>query len=185
MFLGKGGFADAKKKQQWFTKRQKKGYAGQFQSNVDRDQVDPTIAKKMRTQVKNAMNGQNSMSKFVGDDSIIELNLGTKSGQKFFASNEVTMFGWNVNGVRALIKKKKLEEFLNTINPDILCLGETKIDEEALKVEKLERHIPKEYLQYWNCCVPPIKGKFYICNTNYRICGNSNFHKNHTIVSEI
>jgi len=36
---------------------------------------------------------------------------------------------WNVNGLRAVLRKGMLEPFLGTCAPDILCLQETKIDE--------------------------------------------------------
>ncbi|CAI2359653.1 unnamed protein product [Moneuplotes crassus] len=117
-----------------------------------------SAAKKVRQEIKNSLVGQNSIGNFMGDSSALELNLGNKNGQKFFQSDEITIWAWNVNGVRAMIKKKKLDDFFKSVNPEILCLSETKIDEGALADLKLERKIPKEYLQYWNCCVPPIKG---------------------------
>lgn len=39
--------------------------------------------------------------------------------------------GWNVNGLRALLRKdpKALEEYVKREQPDVLCLGETKVDD--------------------------------------------------------
>ena len=34
------------------------------------------------------------------------------------------IISWNVNGIRALIKKVKLQEFLNKHKPDIMCFNE-------------------------------------------------------------
>lgn len=148
MFLGKGSFNDLKKKQ-WLSNKYMKKHTMEMNAGSEGN-IDPSIAKKMKVDMKNCLNNQNSLSNFIGDSSAQELNLGTRSGQKFFPSKKITIWAWNVNGVRALIKKRKLDEFFKVHNPEILCLSETKIDEDALKVERLERHVPKEYLQYWN-----------------------------------
>ena len=137
-----------------YSKKQNKG------KNYENTKTDDILAKSQKLEVKNSLIGQNSLSTFMNDKSALELNIGSRSGQKFFAKSEVTIYAWNVNGVRALIKKKKLSEFFETVNPEILCLSETKIDEDSLKIEKLQNKIPKGYLQYWNWCVPPIKGIF-------------------------
>lgn len=56
------------------------------------------------------------------------------------------IISWNVNGLRAVLKKNFME-YLNEEKPDILCLQETKLQEEQ---------IPKEisgltnYHQYWS-----------------------------------
>ncbi len=54
------------------------------------------------------------------------------------------LFSWNVNGLRAVIKKGALLEFINTEQPDILCLQETKAKE-----GQAEFDLP-EYLEIWN-----------------------------------
>ena len=36
------------------------------------------------------------------------------------------LFSWNVNGIRAVINKGELAKFIDTYDPDILCLQETK-----------------------------------------------------------
>ena len=51
---------------------------------------------------------------------------------------------WNVNGLRACIKKDCFYEFLKQEDPDIMCLQETKLQAGQLKVE-----LPG-YYQYWN-----------------------------------
>jgi len=53
------------------------------------------------------------------------------------------IISWNVNGVRAVIKKGFLD-FINTQDPDILCLQETKAT-----VEDVTLDLP-QYHQYWN-----------------------------------
>ncbi len=49
----------------------------------------------------------------------------------------ITIYSWNVNGIRAVYKKGFLEWFLHE-SPDILCLQETKAHQEQLPKELLE-----------------------------------------------
>lgn len=54
--------------------------------------------------------------------------------------------------------KNILQDFIKEHDPTILCLNETKIDDDMLVKMNLKKNIPKEYVQIWNCCKPPIKG---------------------------
>ena len=54
------------------------------------------------------------------------------------------LISWNVNGLRAVLKKNFLE-FLATEQPDILCLQETKCTP-----EQVEQLWPATYTTYWN-----------------------------------
>jgi len=54
------------------------------------------------------------------------------------------IISWNVNGLRAVLKKGFLE-FLNSENPDILCLQEIKISEAAIIKEKFDFANYQEY----------------------------------------
>jgi exodeoxyribonuclease III len=56
----------------------------------------------------------------------------------------ISLFSWNVNGIRAGIRKGTFYNFLKIYNPDILCLQETK----AMK-EQVEIDLP-EYKKYWH-----------------------------------
>jgi exodeoxyribonuclease III len=56
------------------------------------------------------------------------------------------IYSWNVNGLRAVLKKNFLE-FIETENPDILCIQETKLQEEQIPKEI---HELKGYHKYWN-----------------------------------
>lgn len=51
---------------------------------------------------------------------------------------------WNVNGLRACVKKDCFYEFVQREDPDALCLQETKLQEGQLQVD-----LPGRY-QYWN-----------------------------------
>lgn len=61
------------------------------------------------------------------------------------------IISWNVNGVRAVMKKNFLE-FLLTEKPDVLCLQEIKISESSKNDAKLD--FPG-YTEYWNCANRP------------------------------
>jgi exodeoxyribonuclease III len=78
-----------------------------------------------------------------------------KNESEFLQPTENTnlkIFSWNVNGIRAIIRKGNLVDFLNTENPDILCLNETKIDKQTLtKLNYDNLFNDKGYLSYWNC----------------------------------
>lgn len=54
------------------------------------------------------------------------------------------IISWNVNGLRAVIRKGALQSFLKTHDPDILCLQETKAEQTQVEID-----LP-EYEEYWN-----------------------------------
>lgn len=53
------------------------------------------------------------------------------------------LISWNVNGLRACVKKGFLDYF-NAVNADIFCLQETKLQPDQIDLEL------EGYLQYWN-----------------------------------
>lgn len=61
-------------------------------------------------------------------------------------SKEIKILSWNVNGVRAAVKKGFLD-WLQKESPDIICIQETKISRENLTKDLLE---PPGYHTYWN-----------------------------------
>jgi len=54
------------------------------------------------------------------------------------------IYSWNVNGIRAVVKKGEFQKFMAAEQPDILCLQETKA-EQGQAVIDLEG-----YEEYWN-----------------------------------
>jgi exodeoxyribonuclease-3 len=54
------------------------------------------------------------------------------------------IYSWNVNGLRAVLKKGDFQKFLGRHQPDILCLQETKADREQVEID-----LP-DYHEYWN-----------------------------------
>jgi len=67
----------------------------------------------------------------------------------------VLIASWNVNGIRAVNDRGDLKKYLASKQIDILCLNETKVDAKVLDKESPGSVVPKEYIQFWNCC----KGK--------------------------
>lgn len=53
-------------------------------------------------------------------------------------------YSWNVNGIRAVIKKGEFQKFIAKHNPDILCLQETKAQQGQAEID-----LP-QYEEYWN-----------------------------------
>jgi exodeoxyribonuclease III len=59
-------------------------------------------------------------------------------------SRTVKLYSWNVNGLRAVIKKGEFKKFIAKHKPDILCLQETKAEQGQAEVD-----LP-DYEEYWN-----------------------------------
>ncbi|MBC62199.1 MAG: exodeoxyribonuclease III [Zetaproteobacteria bacterium] len=58
-----------------------------------------------------------------------------------------SIVSWNVNGMRSIFKKGFLD-WLSEENPDILCLQETKLQENQVPEELIS---PYKYKTYWHC----------------------------------
>jgi len=54
------------------------------------------------------------------------------------------LYSWNVNGIRAVIKKETFQKFIAEHQPDVLCLQETKAKQEQVEVDLAGYH------EYWN-----------------------------------
>jgi exonuclease III len=57
--------------------------------------------------------------------------------EEFEKDRKISVFSWNVNGVRATLKSGTLLKFFKEAEPDILCLNETKITLEAISEQKV------------------------------------------------
>ena len=60
--------------------------------------------------------------------------------------NSTKIISWNVNGIRAAVKKGFLD-YLNNEKPDILCIQESKAHKDQLSSEILQDH---GYYNYWH-----------------------------------
>jgi len=56
----------------------------------------------------------------------------------------IKLFSWNVNGIRAVIKKGEFQKFITKYKPDIICLQETKANQDQVEID-----LPG-YFEYWN-----------------------------------
>jgi exodeoxyribonuclease-3 len=54
------------------------------------------------------------------------------------------IYSWNVNGIRAVVRKGALQEFMAKEKPDILCLQETKAQQGQAEIDF------EGYEEYWN-----------------------------------
>lgn len=54
------------------------------------------------------------------------------------------IFSWNVNGIRAVVKKGEFQKFMAKYDPDILCLQETKAEQGQAEIDLAS------YEEYWN-----------------------------------
>ena len=54
------------------------------------------------------------------------------------------LFSWNVNGIRAVVKKGALQDFIKQCDPDVVCLQETKAERGQAEID-----LP-QYTEYWN-----------------------------------
>jgi exodeoxyribonuclease III len=57
------------------------------------------------------------------------------------------LYSWNINGIRAIWAKGKLQDLIAKHDPDILCLQETKAEQGQSPVD-----LP-QYIEYWNNAV--------------------------------
>jgi exodeoxyribonuclease III len=54
------------------------------------------------------------------------------------------LYSWNVNGIRAVVKKGLFQRFMKAHRPDVLCLQETKAERGQIEID-----LP-DYHEYWN-----------------------------------
>jgi exodeoxyribonuclease-3 len=59
------------------------------------------------------------------------------------------IYSWNVNGIRAVVRKGALQEFMKNEKPDILCLQETKAKQGQAEIEF------KGYSEFWYSAEKP------------------------------
>src|SRR5256885_16372808 len=59
------------------------------------------------------------------------------------------IYSWNVNGIRAVVRKGALQEFMAKHRPDILCMQETKAKQGQAEIEF------EGYEEYWNSAEKP------------------------------
>ncbi len=63
--------------------------------------------------------------------------------------SQVKIYSWNVNGIRAVLRKEEFVPFVKKHKPDILCIQETKAKEGQAEID-----LP-EYDEFWNSAEKP------------------------------
>src|SRR6185312_13185863 len=63
----------------------------------------------------------------------------------WFMVSPVKLISWNVNGLRAVLRKNFLE-YLESESPDVLCLQEIKCGQ-----DDIDQLWPAQYTAFWNC----------------------------------
>ncbi len=69
------------------------------------------------------------------------------SAARAAAAQDIRIYSWNVNGLRAVLRKEVFLPFVESHQPDILCLQETKSQREQVDID-----LP-DYHEYWNSAV--------------------------------
>ena len=63
------------------------------------------------------------------------------------------IIAWNVNGLNAINKKVDLNKFLKKHNPDVFCMGETKLSCPFFELEEeLKKKVKGYKFRYWSPC---------------------------------
>ena len=54
----------------------------------------------------------------------------------FDKSQKLKIVNWNINGLRSVVKKGFMKEMMDDMEPDIICLTETKTDEKTMVTKR-------------------------------------------------
>ena len=68
-----------------------------------------------------------------------------------FQNGQCDIWCWNINGFNAAVNKGTIQSFFSELDPTILCLNETKLQELTIDAKKFHEIVPEGYEQYWNC----------------------------------
>lgn len=71
------------------------------------------------------------------------------SSQGQFSRPEISVVSWNVNGIRAWIKKSSVLQFCTKDEFDVLCFNETKLQDKD--VNDIKKQFPQYPYQFWSC----------------------------------
>lgn len=142
-------------------------------SNITKDIISKTINSKSstKTKVKNQSNivnktTNNSENNLEKSNSSIFIK---ETLSKFPKDKPISIYSWNVAGLRAILKKDNFTNFIKKENPDILCLNETKINEDLLQNNNINSKKSKklnasEDVDFFNLLGDEYQG-FYNCST--------------------
>lgn len=66
-------------------------------------------------------------------------------GNGKFDKNKILISSWNINGIRAVLKKNEPINYIKSRKPDIFCLNESKVDADNFAKDKIGKEFPSEY----------------------------------------
>jgi exodeoxyribonuclease III len=72
-----------------------------------------------------------------------------KSGTGVFSRSTISIVSWNLNGLRAWVKKPSVLDFCGKDEIDVLCFNETKLQDDH--VRDAQKHFPQFPFQFWSC----------------------------------
>lgn len=78
-------------------------------------------------------------------------NITLELGDGRIFSSSLLISSWNISGLKAILFKDHLINYMKERNPDILCLLETKLNDHQIDKEGT-KWIPEGYTAYFNCC---------------------------------
>lgn len=78
-----------------------------------------------------------------------EENKGSSTGDGVFSRAEVHIASWNLNGIRAWIKKPSVLQYCSKDELDVLCFNETKLQDSM--VADMKTSFPQYPYQCWSC----------------------------------
>ena len=63
------------------------------------------------------------------------------------------IIAWNVNGIRSLLKTNNLDNLIKNEDPDIFCMGETKLSCPHIDTDdEITKKFPQFKYKYWSLC---------------------------------
>lgn len=101
-------------------KTQPKGKSLEKQKTLDNKVIEAELVKKNKSKqhvAGSVPTGKSSSDRWKAGDG--------KTPSK------LTISSWNVNGIRSVLNKKDLQNYVAKLKPDMICINETKIDEKA------------------------------------------------------
>lgn len=111
-----------------------------------------SVRKVSNVDKKESITKQKQINDFFGSNKEEKISSVDSSLPDFPKNMPVSIYSWNVAGLRAVLKKDEFKVFIEKEKPDILCFNETKVDEEVIVKNNLNTILGGDYKAYFNCC---------------------------------
>lgn len=73
-------------------------------------------------------------------------------GDGVFDKPSVIISTWNVNGLKGLISKGEIDDYIVQYDPDIICFNETRVNNQIEDKNEIRSLFPEPYYLFLNCC---------------------------------